>query len=96
VTRHWTDKEKRHDIDAYLLDMRDSADAISSYVSQLSWEDFRQDRRTQDAVVRRIEVIGEAADRIMKADPTYEKSLPEVPLRLAKDMRNLVILNMTT
>jgi uncharacterized protein with HEPN domain len=85
------DKKPRHDIGACLEDMRHAADCIERYTSGVSREEFLQNNEKQDAVVRRIEIIGEAADRLMKADPDYKEHFPDLPLRDIKDMRNLVI-----
>jgi len=42
-------------------DMLDALDAISTFVKGISLEAFCQDRKTVDAVVRNLKVIGEAA-----------------------------------
>jgi len=44
----------------------------------------------QDAVIRRLEIIGEAAGRIMKSDRRFAETLPELPLREACEMRNFI------
>lgn len=85
------EKSRRTDVLACLRDIRDSAEAIELYVEGITEARFRTDTMRQDAVVRRIEVIGEAADRIIKADPNYAISLPGLPLAAAKLMRNKVI-----
>lgn len=54
----------------------------------LSYEDFMQDARTQDAVVRNIEIIGEAAKRL--SSPLKQK-LPDVPWREVAGMRDKLI-----
>ena len=86
-----TGKERRTDVDEWLDEMRASAAAIERYIDGLSEERFTQEEMRQDAVVRRLEMIGEAADRIMKADPEYAKNLPGIALVEAKRMRNFVI-----
>lgn len=53
--------------DEYLADIREAVDRIGSYVGQLSFEDFLQDAKTQDAVIRNLQVIGEAAKRVSLA-----------------------------
>lgn len=45
----------------------------------------------QDAVVRNIEIIGEAAGNIQKMDPDFIAAHPELPWREMRAMRNLVI-----
>ncbi len=44
-----------------LLDILDAVDRIISYVAGMNYDDFLADRKTQDAVTRNIEIIGEAA-----------------------------------
>ncbi len=54
----------------------------------MSREQFIADQRTQDAVVRRFEIIGEAARHL---SPTTLKALPDVPWNLMVGMRNLLV-----
>jgi uncharacterized protein with HEPN domain len=70
--------------------MRSAADAIARYVSGVTQEEFGQDQMRQDAVIRRLEIMGEAAHRLMLADAEHERNFPALPLRDIKDMRNLV------
>lgn len=42
----------------------ESTDKIKLYVSGLSFEDFNVDTKTIDAVVRNLEIIGEASNKI--------------------------------
>ena len=44
-----------------VLDILDAIDRIVSYVEGMSYESFLADRKTQDAVIRNVEIIGEAA-----------------------------------
>ncbi len=48
----------------YIDDILESIERIDGYVRGMSFEEFRNDRKTFDAVVRNIEVIGEAVKRI--------------------------------
>ena len=45
-------------------DIREAIQRISSYLEDMSYEDFMDDAKTQDAVIRNIEIIGEAAKGI--------------------------------
>jgi len=74
--------------DTYLVDMLESAKIAMEYVSGKSWDDFYEDIQCQDAVVRRIEIIGEAARRL--SQDTRDKH-PQIPWREITSMRNLVI-----
>ena len=47
-----------------LGDIIESAQKILSYTNDLSFEDFIEDSKTIDAVVRNFEIIGEAANRV--------------------------------
>lgn len=42
----------------------------------------------QDAVIRNIEVIGEAANHVQRVDPTFAGSNPQVPWQVMYAMRN--------
>ena len=58
------------------------------YVFDKSWDEFYGDIQCQDAVVRRIEIIGEAARRV---SPETRTKFPEIEWREMTSMRNLVI-----
>lgn len=44
-----------------LEEILESADRVQSYVEMMTFEDFENDVEKQDSVIRRIEIIGEAA-----------------------------------
>jgi uncharacterized protein with HEPN domain len=73
---------------AYLFDILDSAGLALAYVAGKSREDFLHDVQLQDAVIRRLEIIGEAARRLTDAT---RASLPELPWRSMIGMRNVTI-----
>jgi len=52
---------KRRSDKLLLEDMLSAIDQIEKYLEGISFEDFCRDQMRQDAVVRRLEVIGEAA-----------------------------------
>jgi len=60
----------------YLLDILEAANIALSYVNEMSREGFLGDLQCQDAVIRRLEIMGEAARRI--SDKTQEK-FPDLP-----------------
>ena len=41
--------------------MIEAIQRIARYLGGMSYVDFRQDTKTQDAVIRNVEIIGEAA-----------------------------------
>lgn len=84
------DKDRPYDINECLAQMLDSAAAIERYIDGILEEAFLGNQEKQDAVIRRIQVLGEAANRIMKADPNYATNFPELPLPQIYAMRNKV------
>jgi uncharacterized protein with HEPN domain len=52
---------------------------------------FRQSQRDQDAVIRNIEMIGEAARQIQENMPEFVTAHPELPWIEMRGMRNKVI-----
>lgn len=72
----------------YLLDILASARMIRSYVEDATRQEFLTDPKLQDSVIRRIEIIGEAAGRISSA---FREENPEIPWNEIRGMRNRMI-----
>ena len=72
----------------FLIDMLDSARLAMNYLEKTDKATFLSDVRTQDAVVRRIEIIGEASRRLSEQ---CRASLPELPWHAMISMRNMMI-----
>ena len=47
-----------------LLDVVQSAEKVTEYIKGVSEESFLADEKLQDAVIRRLLIIGEAAGRV--------------------------------
>ncbi len=73
---------------AHLMDIFEAARLAMNYVKDAPREDFLKDVQCQDAVVRRLEIIGEAARRI--SEETREAH-PELPWHQMIAMRNVMI-----
>ncbi len=73
--------------DAYTLDMLQSAERVACYLAGVTFKSFEADPVLQDAVIRRLEIIGEAARRV---STRYADAHDTVPWRDAIDMRNLL------
>jgi uncharacterized protein with HEPN domain len=71
----------------YLADIRDSGQAIQSYVKNLEFEDFCVDRMRYAAVIREFEIIGEAVGKLPE---NIKAQYQEVPWREIKDFRNIL------
>ena len=74
--------------DAYLFDILESAHAVLEYLSGKTFDEFSNDPILQDAVVRRIEIIGEASGRVSSLTQQKYSHLPWVAM---KGTRNRVI-----
>ncbi|MGO9261255.1 MAG: DUF86 domain-containing protein [Bryobacteraceae bacterium] len=54
-------------------------------------EAFRTNRQVQDAVVRNLEIIGEAVNKIASTAPDFIRQHPEIPWVQMRGMRNRAI-----
>ena len=72
----------------YIDDIRDSIEAIKHYTAGLTKEDFFSSTEKQDAVYRRLEVIGEAANRL---PDEFRKQYSLIPWYKIVSMRNVLI-----
>lgn len=66
----------KRNINLYLDDIRDSIKKIDDFTSGLSFEKFRKADLIIDAVVRNMEIIGEAAKNIPDSVKSKNKSIP--------------------
>lgn len=72
---------------SYLLHIRDCLARIREYASE-GREAFFADSKTQDAIIRNLEVIGEAAKNLSL---TTREAWPDVPWKRIGGMRDLLI-----
>lgn len=70
-----------------LHDIVERIDLALGFVEGLSLEQFQSDRKTQEAVLRQIQVVGQAAGQIPEE---LRIKYAAVPWRQAIDMRNLI------
>jgi uncharacterized protein with HEPN domain len=68
--------------------MLDAISAISDFVRDTEFDAFRKDRKTVDAVVRNLEVVGEAARFV--PDEIRER-FPGIPWQDVVGMRSILI-----
>ena len=71
----------------YLDHMQQAAIDASSFVEGMSKETFITDRRTHQAVIMSLIIIGEASTKIMDGFQAFAQAHPEVPWR---SMRNRI------
>lgn len=75
-------------VSAYLGHIREAIERIEAYLGATTLEQFGSNRLVQDAVIRNLEIIGEASRNILKIDPRFQLDHPEVELSSAYQMRN--------
>ena len=73
---------------AYLTHIRDAIDTIEEYLEVVSYEEFTSKKMIIDAVVRELEIIGEASNNLSEA---FRERHPDIVWRRMKDMRNFLI-----
>lgn len=72
----------------YLLDIQEAAKLALTYIANKTKEDFLKDIQCQDAVIRWLEIIGEAAGRISEET---RNAIPSLPWSEIVGMRNIMI-----
>ncbi len=79
---------KKRNIDLFFADIFDAINSIKEYTQDIGYEEFLRDKKTRDAVVRNLEIIGEAVKNI--PDDIKEK-YPEVNWKEMAGMRDKLI-----
>ena len=72
----------------YLQHIRQAAIDACSFVEGQRKEDFFADRRTQQAVILSLLIIGEAATKLLQSHHDFLNQHPDVPWSSMKGMRN--------
>lgn len=72
----------------YLRHILEAIERIHLYVEDMSEVGFLEDRKTQDAVIRNFEIIGEASRNIERYHAKFASTHQELPLGFAYEMRN--------
>ena len=69
-------------------DIKESIRSIEAYTKKMSYKRFIQDKKTQDAVARNLEIIGEAVKAV---SGELKKRHPEIPWKALAGMRDRLI-----
>lgn len=78
----------RREVRDYLSDILQAIGDIRSYTTGMTVDAFRIDRKTQQAVIRCLEVVGEATKKI---PPVLRDRHPETPWQEIAGMRDKLI-----
>ena len=74
--------------EAYLLDILIAARKALQFLEGMTWQNFTQSELHQNAVIRPLEIIGEAARRVSQET---RDAHPEIPWEQMIGMRNRLI-----
>ena len=69
----------------FLSDIREALRRIAAYVQGMTYEAFVQDTKTQDAVIRNLEIVGEAAKNLSEELRAAYPILPWKSMAGARD-----------
>ncbi len=78
----------KRDVKLFLYDIIECIEKIERYTKNLNFEDFIKNDLVVDAVIRNLEIIGEAVKNI---PPEVRSKYPEVPWRQIAGFRDIVI-----
>ncbi|HTD56056.1 MAG TPA: DUF86 domain-containing protein [Silvibacterium sp.] len=83
-------KADRGRVPEYLRHILEAISRIEQYTSDFNEVSFSENRMVQDAVIRNLEILGEASRNIWISDPDFETHYAQIPLREIYNMRNQV------
>ena len=72
----------------YIEHIKEAIETIEGYLTGVDFQKFSENKMIFDAVVRELEIIGEAANNV---DEDFQKQFSEVPWRKIIGMRNNII-----
>lgn len=78
----------KRDYRLFITDIRDSAERILDYTAGKTFEEFVKNQMLIDAVIRNLEIIGEATKNIPNE---IKQKNPEIEWRKIGDLRNIII-----
>lgn len=74
----------------YLGHILGAIERIHEYTLGMEESEFVSSTLVQDAVIRNLEVVGEASNNVIKKHAQFAQSHPELPLSFAYQMRNAI------
>ena len=81
---------ENHRLPDYLDHIQQAATDACSFVEGLTKDDFLADKRTQQAVIMSLIIIGEAATKVMDGYAEFAQAHAQVPWRNVRGMRNRI------
>jgi len=78
----------KRDYSDYIKDIITSIEEIEKFTSGMKFKDFENDKKTINAVIRSLEVMGEAVKKIPES---MRKKFPNIPWKRIAGMRDKLI-----
>ncbi|HUY32238.1 MAG TPA: DUF86 domain-containing protein [Pirellulales bacterium] len=78
------------DYKVFLQDVLEAIDNVAEFVGPMTWDQFQADKKTLHAVVRNLEVIGEAVKQV-PAETRHRH--PQIPWQRIAGLRDILIHN---
>ncbi len=75
----------------YLGHIQEAIGRIQRYLVDIDHTAFLTNEEKQDAVIRNLEIIGEAAGNIQRHFPDFAAKYPDFPLKAAYGARNVLV-----
>ncbi len=72
----------------YLIHIHDAIEIIREYIKGVTYDEFSSNKMMIDAVVRELEIIGEASNNLSRQ---FQQNHTDIQWRRMKDMRNFLI-----
>ena len=72
----------------YIEHIISAIDRINRHIAGVELHQFTSSELIQDAVIRNLEVIGEAANNIQRVNPVFATKYSEIPWQVMYAMRN--------
>ena len=76
------------DYKLYLVDIKEAIEKIETFTKDLTFENFVQDIKTVDAVIRNLEIVGEASKHVPKR---IKERYSDIDWKAIIGMRNVVV-----
>jgi uncharacterized protein with HEPN domain len=78
----------KRDVSLYIEDIIECIAKIEEYTDSITEDDFYDNTQSQDAVLRRLEIIGEAVKQIPKS---IRDKYPDIPWKSIAGLRDVLI-----
>lgn len=79
----------RPEIKKYLYDMQQACVSLTAFLKDKNLDDYLNDELLRSAVERKLMIIGEALNQMLRVEPDIEMQIPDA--RKIIDFRNILV-----